>query len=111
MRSLNKVTLIGNLGADPDFQQLDGNVAVAKFSLATTESFKDKNGQTQSNTDWHRLAHCSAVAKPGRTSPQVPAKRQFGVCRRQVENPQLRRPGEQQTLRNGGSWGTVDNAG
>ncbi|TAE30001.1 MAG: single-stranded DNA-binding protein [Cytophagales bacterium] len=55
MRSLNKVTLIGNLGADPDFQQLDGNVAVAKFSLATTESFKDKNGQTQSNTDWHTV--------------------------------------------------------
>ncbi|WP_019989526.1 single-stranded DNA-binding protein [Rudanella lutea] len=55
MRSLNKVTLIGNLGADPDFQQLDGNVAVAKFSLATTETFKDRNGQTQSNTDWHTV--------------------------------------------------------
>lgn len=46
MRGLNKVTLIGNLGAHPDFQQLDGNVNVTKFSLATTEAFKDKNGQT-----------------------------------------------------------------
>ena len=43
MRSLNKVTLIGNLGADPDFQQLESNLTVAKFSLATTDSFKDKN--------------------------------------------------------------------
>jgi single-strand DNA-binding protein len=61
MRSLNKVTLIGNLGADPDFQQLDGNVAVAKFSLATTETFKDRNGQIQSNTERSAVAvacHC-----------------------------------------------------
>ncbi len=60
MRGLNKVTLIGNLGKDPDFQQLEagppgGNVAVAKFSLATTESFKDKNGQTHTTTDWHTV--------------------------------------------------------
>ncbi len=44
MRGLNKVTLIGNLGKDPELQMLDGSVAVAKFSLATTESFKDKSG-------------------------------------------------------------------
>jgi single-strand DNA-binding protein len=55
MRGLNKVTLIGNLGKEPEYQQLDGNVSVAKFSLATTESFKDKNGQTQYSTDWHTV--------------------------------------------------------
>lgn len=60
MRGLNKVTLIGNLGAEPDFQQLEagssgGNVAVAKLSLATTEAYKDRNGQTQYNTDWHTV--------------------------------------------------------
>lgn len=55
MRGLNKVTLIGNLGKDPDVQTLDGNVPVAKFSLATTEAFKDKNGQTQYSTDWHTV--------------------------------------------------------
>ena len=38
------MTLIGNLGKEPEFQTLEGNVAVAKFSLATTETFKDKNG-------------------------------------------------------------------
>jgi single-strand DNA-binding protein len=44
MRGLNKVTLIGNLGDTPDYQVLEGNVAVAKFSLATTETYKDRNG-------------------------------------------------------------------
>ena len=38
MRGLNKVTLIGNLGKEPEYQQLEGSVSVAKFSLATTES-------------------------------------------------------------------------
>lgn len=63
MRGLNKVTLIGNLGADPDYQQLEGNVAVAKFSLATTESFKDRNGQAQSNTDWHTVVLWRSLAE------------------------------------------------
>ena len=55
MRGLNKVTLIGNLGNDPSIQTLEGNIKVAKFSLATTESYKDSNGQNQSNTDWHNV--------------------------------------------------------
>ncbi len=55
MRGVNKVTLIGNLGKAPDYQQLDGNVPVAKFSLATTESYKDKNGQSRTDTDWHTV--------------------------------------------------------
>jgi len=55
MRGLNKVTLIGNLGKEPELQTLEGNVSVAKFSLATTESFKDKHGKTHTNTDWHTV--------------------------------------------------------
>ncbi|PWK17063.1 single-strand DNA-binding protein [Arcicella aurantiaca] len=55
MRGLNKVTLIGNLGNDPIIQNLEGNVKVAKFSLATSEHYKDANGQNQSNTDWHNV--------------------------------------------------------
>lgn len=55
MRGLNKVTLIGNLGKDPDIQTLEGNVKVAKCSLATTETYKDTNGQTKTLTDWHSL--------------------------------------------------------
>ena len=44
MRGLNKVTLIGNLGKDPDVQVLDCNVPVVKFSLATSETYRDKSG-------------------------------------------------------------------
>lgn len=55
MRGLNKVTLIGNLGSNPEIQKLQGDVNVAKFSLATTESFKDTKGQLHSTTDWHTI--------------------------------------------------------
>ncbi len=55
MRGLNKVTLIGNLGNAPAIQTLEGNIKVAKFSLATTENFKDTNGQNHSTTDWHNI--------------------------------------------------------
>lgn len=55
MRGLNKVTLIGNLGKDPECQTLEGNISVAKFSLATTEVYKDKNGQPHYETEWHTI--------------------------------------------------------
>ena len=55
MRGLNKVTLIGNLGNDPSIQTLEGNTKVAKFSLATSESYRDSNGQNQTVTDWHNI--------------------------------------------------------
>lgn len=47
--------LIGNLGRDPELQYLEGNIAVAKISLATTESFKDRSGKMISNTEWHTV--------------------------------------------------------
>ena len=62
MRGLNKVTLIGNLGAEPDYQQLEGNISVAKFSLATTESFKDKTGKAHTTTDWHTVVLWRSLA-------------------------------------------------
>ena len=46
--------LIGNLGKDPDMQFLEGNIAVAKFSLATTETYKDRSGKLISQTEWHK---------------------------------------------------------
>ncbi len=63
MRGLNKVTLIGNLGSDPNVQSLEGNIKVAKFSLATTENYKDSNGQNQSNTDWHNIVLWRGLAE------------------------------------------------
>lgn len=47
--------LIGNLGKDPDIQFLEGNIAIAKFTLATTESFKDRSGRLVSETEWHTV--------------------------------------------------------
>ncbi len=47
--------LIGNLGKDPDIQYLEGNIGVAKFSLATTETFKDRSGKLISQTEWHTV--------------------------------------------------------
>ncbi|GAA3962738.1 single-stranded DNA-binding protein [Hymenobacter antarcticus] len=63
MRGLNKVTLIGNLGKDPEINVLDGNVPVAKFSLATTETWRDKAGQLQSSTDWHSVVLWRGLAE------------------------------------------------
>ena len=62
MRGLNKVTLIGNLGKDPEIQTLEGEVKVAKFSLATSETYKDKAGQTQTETDWHNIVAWRGLA-------------------------------------------------
>jgi single-strand DNA-binding protein len=55
MRGLNKVTLIGNLGKEPEINTLEGGIVVAKFSLATTESYRDKEGNIQSETEWHNI--------------------------------------------------------
>lgn len=63
MRGVNKVTLIGNLGKDPDLQYLEGNIAVAKFPLATTETFKDKTGNLVSQTEWHTVVLWRGLAE------------------------------------------------
>lgn len=63
MRGLNKVSLIGNLGKGPELNVLDGNVAVARFSLATSESFRDKSGQLHTSTDWHTVVLWRGLAE------------------------------------------------
>lgn len=52
---INKVTLIGNLGQDPEVRTLENGSKVARFSLATNENYKDKNGEWQSSTEWHNV--------------------------------------------------------
>ena len=52
MASINRVTLIGNLGRDPEMRYLPSGEAVASFSVATTEQWKDKSGAKQERTDW-----------------------------------------------------------
>ena len=59
--SLNKVMLIGNVGRDPEVRYLEGNqgaanaTKVASFTLATTERYRDRNGETRENTEWHNI--------------------------------------------------------
>lgn len=63
MRGVNKVILIGNLGKDPEMQFLEGNIAVAKFSLATTDTFKDRSGKLISQTEWHTVVLWRGLAE------------------------------------------------
>ncbi|MBR5855714.1 MAG: single-stranded DNA-binding protein [Bacteroidales bacterium] len=53
--SFNKVLLIGNVGKEPEVRHLESGVAVASFTLATTERFKDRNGVMQDQTEWHNI--------------------------------------------------------
>ncbi|MCL6260058.1 single-stranded DNA-binding protein [Aquiflexum sp. TKW24L] len=55
MAGVNKVILVGNLGADPEVKHLEGDKVVAHVSLATKETYKDKSGNRVENTEWHDL--------------------------------------------------------
>ena len=55
MQGLNKVQLIGHLGKDPEMVSLPNSIRLAKVSMATSESFKDKEGKLQTHTEWHSL--------------------------------------------------------
>jgi single-strand DNA-binding protein len=61
---INKAILIGNLGRDPEISYTASGVAVAKFSLATSEKWKDKNsGEMQERTEWHRITAFGRLAE------------------------------------------------
>lgn len=59
----NKVSLIGHLGKDPEVRRLESGAVVAKFSLATSESYKDKAGEWQSITEWHDIISWRSLAE------------------------------------------------
>lgn len=63
MASVNKVILIGNLGKDPEVRYLPSGDAVTQISIATTETFKDRNGEKQERTEWHRVVFFGSLAK------------------------------------------------
>jgi single-strand DNA-binding protein len=62
-KSLNKVMLIGNLGKDPEVKYTPNGTAVAKFSVATNERFKDKSGEWQDRTEWHNIVAWQRLAE------------------------------------------------
>ena len=63
MASVNKVILIGNLGADPETRYLPSGDAVANIRIATTEVWKDKGGEKQEHTEWHRISFFGKLAE------------------------------------------------
>ena len=62
-KTLNSVNLIGNCGKAPEMRQTTGGTAIANFSLATSEKFKDKSGAAQERTDWHNLVAYGKAAE------------------------------------------------
>jgi len=63
MASINKVILIGNLGKDPEIRHLEGGVAVARFPIATSETYKDKTGNKVERTEWHNIVAWRGLAE------------------------------------------------
>jgi len=63
MAGINKVILVGNLGKDPEIQTFDNGVKKAAFSLATTESYKNRDGQKVSQTEWHNIVLWRGLAE------------------------------------------------
>jgi single-strand DNA-binding protein len=63
MASVNKVILVGNLGRDPEVRYTPDNSAITNISVATTDTWKDKSGEKQERTEWHRVAFFGKLAE------------------------------------------------
>ena len=63
MASINKVIIIGNLGRDPETRYMPEGGAITNISVATTDKWKDKNGEMQEKTEWHRVAFFGKLAE------------------------------------------------
>lgn len=63
MRGLNKVILIGNAGGDPEFKTLNDGSQVARFHIATTETYRTKSGESGAKTEWHTVVAWRGLAK------------------------------------------------
>ncbi|MES2515098.1 MAG: single-stranded DNA-binding protein [Bacteroidota bacterium] len=63
MAGVNKVILVGNLGKDPELKYLEGNIARANFSIATSEYHKDKSGNKVEQTEWHNIVVWRSMAE------------------------------------------------
>ncbi len=63
MASVNKAIIIGNLGKDPEMRYMPSGDAICNFSIATTDSWKDKSGEKQEKTEWHRISMFGKLAE------------------------------------------------
>lgn len=86
--SLNKVILIGRLGRDPEVRYMPNGEAVANFSIATSESWNDRNGQRVDRTEWHNITMYRRLAE---IAGKWLEKRQPSLLRRSHSKPQIHR--------------------
>lgn len=63
MAGINKAILVGNLGRDPEVRTLESGASVAQFTLATSDSYKNKNGERVENTEWHNIVVWRGLAE------------------------------------------------
>ena len=86
-RGINKVILVGNLGADPEVRYMPSGSAVTNARIATTDNWKDKQtGEQQERTEWHQVVFFQS---PGGNCGRVPEKRFASLCRRQTADTQM----------------------
>lgn len=130
MSSVNKVILIGNLGADPEMRSTQAGRPVCNLRIATGESWTDKSGQQQDRTEWHNVTvwdkqaeQCAQFLSKGRKvyvegriqSREYQAndgstRKAFDIVAKQVtflggQNQEDRQPRQQQQSSQGGGWG------
>ena len=86
MASVNKVILIGNLGKDPETRYLPSGDAVTNIRIATTDTWKDKSGEKQEHTEWHRIAF---LRQARRDRGRIPEERLAGLRRRPHPHAQV----------------------
>ncbi len=77
--SVNKVILVGRLGRDPETRYTGAGQAVCNFSLATDETFKDRSGERQKRTEWHKIV---VWGKTSGNCPAIPEKGPTDLSRR-----------------------------
>ena len=99
--SVNKVILVGNLGRDPEVRSTQDGLKIVNLSLATSESWRDKNsGERRERTEWHRVVIFNE--KLGGGGGEIPEEGQQDLCRGRAPDPEMDRPGRTGALFDGG---------
>jgi single-strand DNA-binding protein len=96
MASVNKVILIGNLGRDPETRYTTGGDAVTNLNIATTDTWKDKNGEKQEKTEWHRVV---LFGRQAEIAGEYLKKGTLGLYRRSSADAQVHRQGGRRKIR------------
>ena len=91
MGSVNSVFIVGHLGADPEVKHMQNNRAVCNLSVATSEQWKDKSGQKQEKTEWHRI---SVFGDQAESSGKYHAKGRLGAVQGKLQTRSYEKDGQ-----------------